>query len=69
MELSESYTIWKVPDSYVSVKVLASLEYLSAVKHKVVSLDYDQGGLLAPRIYVLAWISRGLADEHKSRES
>ena len=39
------------------------------------SLDYDQGGLRAPSIYVLskslklAWISRLLADEHKSGES
>ena len=39
------------------------------------SLDYDQGGLRAPNIYVLskslklAWISRRLADEHKSGES
>ena len=38
-------------------------------------LDYDQGGLRAPSIYVLskslrlAWISRLLADEHKNGES
>ena len=45
------------------------------IKRKVMSLDYDQGGLRAPNIYVLsksfklAWISRLLADEHKSSES
>ena len=40
-------------------------------------LDYDQGGLQAPSIYMyvlskslkLAWISRLLADEHKNGES
>jgi len=45
------------------------------VKRKVMILDYDQGGLRAPSIDVLskslklAWISRLLADEHKSGES
>ena len=39
------------------------------------SFDYDQGGLRAPNIYVLSkslklsWISRLLAEEHKSDES
>ena len=38
-------------------------------------LDYDQGGLWAPSIYILskslklAWISQLLADEHNSSES
>ena len=42
------------------------------IKHKVMYLDYDQGGLRAPSIYVLskslklAWISRLLSDENKS---
>ena len=45
------------------------------IKRKVMSLDYDQGGLRAPNLEVLekslklAWISRLLADEQKCRES
>ena len=45
------------------------------IKRKVMFLDYDQGGLRAPIIDVLAkslklaWISRLLADEQKSTES
>ena len=45
------------------------------IKRKVMCLDYDQGGLRAPSIYVLSkslkltWIFRLLSDEHKSGES
>lgn len=45
------------------------------IKRKVMFLDYDQGGLRAPSIYVLskslklAWISRLSAVEHKSGKS
>ena len=45
------------------------------LKHKLMILDYDQGGLRAPSIDVLAkslklaWISRLLADEPTCRES
>ena len=45
------------------------------IKRKVMSLDYDQGGLRAPNIYVLSKslklssISRLLAEERKSGES
>ena len=41
----------------------------------MICLDYDQGGLRAPSMYVLskslklAWISRLFSDEHKSGES
>ena len=79
-QLVHSITSLDVPLEYLGAVNSAIFKFIwknkkDKIKRKVMSLDYDQGGLRAPSIYVLskslklAWISRLLADEHKSGES
>ena len=79
-QLVHSISSLDVPLEHLSAVNSAIFKFIwknkkDKIKRKVMSLDYDQGGLRAPSIYVLskslklAWISRLLADEHKSGES
>ena len=79
-QLVHSISSLDVPLEYLGALNSAIFKFIwknkkDKIKGKVMSLDYDQGGLRAPNIYVLskslklAWISRLLADEHESGES
>ena len=80
MILIHSVSSLDVPREYLGTVDSAIFKFIwknkkDKIKRKVMCLDYDQGGLQAPSIYVLskslklAWISRLLRDEHKSSES
>lgn len=80
LQLIHSISSLDVPQEYLAAVNSAIFKFIwknkkDRIKRKVMFLDYDQGGLRAPSIDVLAkslklaWISRLLGDEQTSTES